>query len=184
MLFTVVVIVHGYCYYIILFLLFNFHCHYCYYYYYYYYYYFTVVVIVLYGHCRHRHRHQKRLLLDIFLLFPCFLPPLSCDLGRRATSTGEAFRPHLFSKRLFTSSPIPVPCRHNRFNRIRFDYGSLELDGLQLIKIDCEGCEEAALLGAKRTISEFMPVVYRESNHENLAGGDRGQDFLLSLNYR
>lgn len=41
---------------------------------------------------------------------------------------------------------------------------SLQLEGLHLMKLDCEGCEDEALLGSKATISSFLPVVFLEWN--------------------
>lgn len=51
----------------------------------------------------------------------------------------------------------------------------LSLTSCDLIHLDCEGSEEAALLGASKTLSKFYPTVITELG--------RGRSFLNSLGY-
>lgn len=53
---------------------------------------------------------------------------------------------------------------------------SLELDACDLIKIDAEGMEREAILGAQKTIEKFKPTLYVENDRT-----DRSDDLIRTL---
>ena len=63
---------------------------------------------------------------------------------------------------------------------------SLNLDGIDFIKIDTEGYEYRVLLGATETIKRCYPVIHIEENglHSRYESGEHpATDYLLSLGY-
>ena len=64
----------------------------------------------------------------------------------------------------------------------------LELQSVDFIKIDIEGFEYKALLGANETLKKYKPIIYIELQRHSLARNDDSLDdlykFLRDLGYK
>jgi hypothetical protein len=60
----------------------------------------------------------------------------------------------------------------------------LALPSLDLLVLDIEGYETAALRGAADSILQFKPVVMFEDKHSERYGFQKPEDYLTTLNYK